>query len=237
MAKRPTASPDGAPEIVRTQARRGRPPSASRVLAEENEASPERVSRSAPRPARAANRQANRDSNHQVGRHPHRRGAVVVEGRDGETLTRRQAVQGDVFFVPPNEVPDGWDYQWNTVEVTGSADAARSISLDMHANGWRPVPASRHPGRWTAPGETGAIVVKGLRLEERPTQLGEEARQEDIQRARAQMRDQTDALQLSKKLPSGFASERKYRGTGGDVRMSIDKGLDIPMPEHQVDEG
>jgi hypothetical protein len=54
--------------------------------------------------------------------------------------------------------------------------------------------------------------------------------------ARNQMRDQNEALKLTKKLPDGMAVGGKYRGTGADVRMQIDPGLDIPRPDHQFEE-
>ena len=174
-------------------------------------------------------RQAPRDI-----REPARHGAVVVEGRDGEQLTRRRTTVGDIHFVPPNEIPHGWDYQWNTVTVTGKEFVEEQQI--MAGNGWRPVPATRHPGRWFPPDYKGAIIVKGLRLEERPTALGNEARAEDREKARDQVRSQTDVLKLSGKLPSGMATGGKYRGTGGDVRLTIDKGLDIPRPEHEIED-
>lgn len=183
---------------------------------------------------RRAPRAAPRTEAREIERSPVRRGANVVIGRNGEQLTRRRNDRGDVFDLPRSEIPQGWDYQWNAVSVAGSSDATRETELDMYANGWRPVPASRHPGRWTAPGFEGEIVVKGLRLEERPIELTKEARVEDIARAKAQMSDQQEALGLQKKLPQGFAASNRYRGTGADVRLSIDKGLDIPTPDHQL---
>lgn len=170
----------------------------------------------------------------QVEREPERRGALVVTGRDGEVLSRSRTQVGDIYHVAPHEIPDDWDYQWNPYTVLNQQ--ATDSQVLMHANGFRPVPANRHPGRWTQPGATGAIIVNGLRLEERPTALGDQARAEDIQKARTQMRDQTDSLRLTEKLPTGFEAKRKYRGTGGDVRMTIDKGLDIPRPSHEIDE-
>lgn len=182
-------------------------------------------------PARAPVRRA---PHREVEREPERRGAMVVTGRNGEALTRRRTTVGDIFHVPPDEIPAGWDYQWNTVSVAGNAEVARDHQVIMHANGFRPVPADRHPGRWTASGEKGAIIVNGLRLEERPTTLGNEARSEDHAKARTQMRDQTDSLRLTEKLPTGFEAKRKYRGTGGDLRISIDPALDIPRPTQEL---
>lgn len=182
--------------------------------------------RTVTRPPREAPRDAARE--------PSRPGAVMVQGRDGEVLTRRRVSVGDIFDVPKHEIPRGWEYQWNIMTVTG--EEKLDVQLEMQANGWRPVPASRHPGRWTQDGFEGAIVVRGLRLEERPAALSQEAREEDTARARAQVRDQTDALRLSKKgLADGMAIGQKYRGTGAEVRMSIDPALDIPRPAHQLE--
>lgn len=214
------------PEIERTAPPRGRPPNAAKSINMDTVEAAAPLRRNAPRVAREAPRETARE--------PAREGAVMVTGRDGEVLTRRRAQVGDEFFVPPNEIPKGWTYQWNTFAITGQE--AVETQLQMHANGWRPVPATRHPGRWTAAGHKGAIIVKGLRLEERPIELTREAQAEDMTVARNQMRDQNEALKLTKKLPDGMAVGGKYRGTGADVRMQIDPGLDIPRPDHQFEE-
>ena len=193
----------------------------------------ESIIRAAPALARNRARPA-REAPRELVREPERRGATVVVGRNGEELSRRRVVQGDVFFVAPHEIPKGWDYQWNQYTIVGEEAVDRQ--LEMYENGWRPVPSSRHPGRWMQRGHEGAVIVKGLRLEERPTELGNAARAEDIAHARAQVRDQTDALRLSKKLPEGMAIGQKYRGTGGDVRISIDPGIDVPKTTYELDE-
>lgn len=219
---------DGAPvpPAKAPAARRGRPSAASQAAAADLEAlrAAAPSTRQASRPVREMPRESVRE-------HNARGGAVVVEGRNGEVLTRRRTSVGDIHHVPPEEIPPGWDYQWNAITVVGQQ--LREEQMVMQQNGWRPVPASRHEGRWTEPGYDGAIVVKGLRLEERPTALGNEARAEDKARARAQVRDQVDALRLSKKMPTGMEVSGKYRGTGADVRMSIDPALDVPRPSYQ----
>lgn len=228
MAKTPTPVADDSAQITRAAPKRGRPPRAIQQIEPDIEdarsAAPNR--RQAPRPPREAPRDVARTSP--------RQGAVVVMGRDGEQLTRRRTSVGDVHDVPLNEIPKGWDYQWNLVTVAN--EEFREVQAQMQQNGWRPVPAKRHSGRWMPPGFDGAIIVKGLRLEERPTELGDEARAEDIAHARAQVRDQTDSLKLSQKLPDGMAISKKYRGTGGEVRLSVDNALDVPRPHHQLDE-
>lgn len=188
------------------------------------------VRRNAPRPAP---REATRD----IAREPSRRGAVIAVGHNGEQLTRRRKSVGDKFAIPAHYIPHGWDYQWNAVTVLnqGVHEIVRG-DLGMHENGWRPVPASRHPGHWTPHDHEGAIIVDGLRLEERPMSLTLEAKAEDTARAKAQVRDRTDALRLTQRDLPGSKVARE-RGNAGQMRMSIDPGLDIPAPQHELDDG
>lgn len=171
-----------------------------------------------------------REQTRELAREPSRANASVV-GRDGEELTRmRPEAGGDMY--EKVKAPSGWSYQWNTFTVAGKE--MDEIELQMFANGWRPVPSSRHPGIYTAPGYNGQIVVKGLRLEERPETLTQEAIYEDQTRARQQTRDQTDALRLTQaKLPGANLGAR-----GNKVAIKIDPSLtaDIPRPQHMIDE-
>jgi hypothetical protein len=166
------------------------------------------------------------------------RGGVV--GRDGEILSRKRTAGIDPFDIPPEIVPQGWCYQWNVVSVVGNADVVMDQGMSMYENGWRPVPAERHPGRFVPSGTKGQILRGGQRLEERPLVLTEEAREEEIRTAKRLISDRNDSLKLSgvkNSMPDGFEmAQRKYRGTGGDIRMSIDRGLDIPQPEHKLAE-
>lgn len=191
------------------------------------------VQRNSPRPApRAPSREPNRDE----ARAHSRTGSVQVLGRDGTVLTRRRTSVGDKFDVPLHEIPAGWTYQWNAVTVLGKwMEEVVVGDRQMYDNGWRPVPASRHDGRFAPHGYEGAIVLEGQRLEERPASLTKEALEEDKMRAKSQVRDRTDALRLTQKqLPGSDVSRR--RGQAGGMKMSIDPGLDIPMPEHELDE-
>jgi hypothetical protein len=188
------------------------------------------VRRNAPRPAPRA--EGTRDT----AREPARRGAVIATGRAGEHLTRRRTAVLDKFEVPKSYIPVGWEYQWNTVTVLnqGIQEIVRG-DLQMHENGWRPVPASRHPGHWTSEEHEGAIIIDGLRLEERPLSLSEEARAEDEMRAKSQVRDRTDALRMTQKQLPG-ANVASSRNNAGGMRMSIDPALDIPRPQHDIEE-
>lgn len=172
-------------------------------------------------------------------REPIREGGVV--GRDGEVLRRHRKGMGsiDPYLIPPEIVPEGWDYQWNVITVVNSPDLVRDQANQMWENGWRPVPAERHPGRWTKKEHKGSIELGGLRLEERPQELSQEARDEEVGNARRLVSDRNEQLQLTglkRNMPDGFETSRRFRGAGGDVRMSIDRGLDIPKAQHQLAE-
>lgn len=180
-------------------------------------------------PARAGNREPNRD--------PARSGAVVVRGRDGEVLSRKRTGLGDIFDVPKELIDPDWTMQWNAITVVGNSEVLTDQTLMMAENGWRPVPADRpgFAGRFTAVGSKGAIIRGGQRLEERPLSLTEDARREEIGKARQQMSDRNESLKLSGVTKgTGFEMGGKYRGTGGDIRMKIDPALDVPQPQHTL---
>jgi hypothetical protein len=172
------------------------------------------------------------------------RTGIVAIGRRGETLTRTRKGGVDQYHIELNIVPEGWEYQWNTVSVIGNMDIVRSSALQMQANGWTPVQAERHDGVFMPTGYKGEVVVGGLRLEERPKILCDEARAEDLQNARQLVSDRNDALKVAavnRNLPPGFdplsSNQRRVLRTGGDnVRMSIDASLsgDVPKPSHTL---
>jgi len=173
-------------------------------------------------------------------RAPVRANAAIV-GRDGKPLSRKRKGGVDPFEIPTSEWPLGWSYQWNPVSVLGNSDVVMDQSMGMYENGWRPVPAERHAGRFLPHGTTGDIIRGGQRLEERPMALTTEARKEDIATAKQLLSDRNDSLKLSgvkNGLPSGMEMSGRYRGTGGQVRMSIDKDvMDIPSPSHTLADG
>lgn len=240
---------DDGQEVRRTPPRAAKAaPAAKKVVAKRRNAAPKRrtipeiadeevraeapMRRNAPRPAP---REAARD----IPRSATRTGAVIAVGHNGETLTRRRTSVGDKFEIPAHFIPKGWSYQWNAVTVLnqGINEIIRG-DLTMYENGWRAVPASRHPGHWTPHDHEGAIVVDGLRLEERPLSLTQEAREEDTVRAKALVRDRTDALRMTQKeLPGSEVARRRNGALNMGMRMEIDPGLDIPLPQHQLDNG
>jgi len=167
-------------------------------------------------------------------------GRVEARGRDGEVLTRKRTHQGDIFAIDPKLIPPGWEYQWAAVSVTGNTEILLDQNLMMAENGWRPVPCERYPGKFMPIGHKGSIIRGGQMLMERPAVLCEEARAEDVRNAKQLISDRNESLKLAKvkdSMQGGFEMSGKYRGTGGGIRMEIDKSLDVvnlPRPQHKV---
>ena len=123
------------------------------------------------------------------------------------------------------------------VSVVGNAELLLDQNLMFAENGWRPVPSGRYPGRFMPAGHKGSIIRGQQMLMERPAALCDEARADDIRAAKQLISDRNESLKLSgvrKAMADGFEMSGKYRGTGGNIRMSIDPGLDIPVPQHTV---
>jgi hypothetical protein len=194
-------------------------------------AHPQRQTRKNPRQAQG------RD----LGRAPSRSEGVVL-GRDGQPLSRKRLDDGkDIFDIPKEYWEEGWEFQWCAVSITGNSEILMDQNLMLSENGWTPVPSERWPGRFMPAGHKGPIIRGSQMLMERPKQLCDEARAEAIMKAKRQMSDRDQALMGGKanlrgKMPGGFEMGGKYRGTGGDLRMSIDRALDVPMPEHTLAE-
>ena len=172
-----------------------------------------------------------REQAREPAREPARTASTMVVGRDGQELRRmRPDAGGDIF--ERVKAPPGWSYQWNAITAVNKevAEIHQGSIIDLYENGWRPVPASRHPGVWTPPGFEGAIILKGQRLEERPLALTLEARREDEARAKSQLRDQTDSLKLTQSKLPGANAGRARQASG--MRMTIDKSFELPPDEN-----
>lgn len=193
-------------------------------------------------PAHTAARQNPRTQPRDANREPARSGAVVVQGRDGEILTRKRKDSGDIFHIPPEIVPNGWEYGWWAISVAGNSEILMDQNLMVVENGWRPVPAERYPGRFMPAGHKGNIIRGGQMLMERPSVLCEEARQEDYAKAVGQMRDRDEALtggraNMKGNLGQGLELRAGGRGfQGRKTQLSIDNAYDIPQPQHQLAE-
>lgn len=167
-------------------------------------------------------------------------GRVVVQGRNGEMLTRKRTSSSDIFHIPPNIIPEGTDYQWNCFEVLGRPETANV--LVMRENGWRPVPAGRHVGMFMPEGypADGEITREGQRLEERPMALTLEAKAEERAKATGLMSDSKEQLGLVQKLPPSFASSQDNptlrRMEKAGTSRSVGPAPDIARPRLTITE-
>lgn len=162
----------------------------------------------------------------------HNSGKAVALGRDGSELTRKRTITSDIFHIPFEMIPQGWAYQWNVLEVTGQPQTAQRLA--MAENGWRPVPAERHPGYFMPEGYKGPIIRDGLQLEERPAILNEEAKREELAKARKQVMDQQEQLRLTA-TRHGASVDPQYRGTGAVARQTYAPAPDAPRPQLPID--
>jgi hypothetical protein len=172
---------------VETQRRRpGRPPKASRN-AEEPEAGV------------AAARTASART--PVVRGHTAEGRVIALGRDGKPISRKGTPGVDKFAISPDQIPEGWSYQWIAETVLNAPQT--SMIVGFQQNGWTEVPADRHP----------SIPVRqdGLVLVERPKALTDEARGEEIQAAKDQIRANVEQF-----MPAdSVQAQAGLRATGG----------------------
>jgi hypothetical protein len=184
-------------------------------------------------------RGARTEASREAGREPARQGAVVVEGRNGEILTRHRTGVKDPYEIPPHLIPPNYRYQWNAISVVGNKDMVMDQSMTMFENGWRPVPAERHPGVFVPHGTKGEIIRGGQRLEERPTALCEEAAAEDRNTARQLMHDRNESV---KRITDGTAFGPRR---DSHINMNIGRGVfadesgnirEAPRPSHQFAE-
>lgn len=157
-------------------------------------------------------------------------GRIEVTGRNGEALSRTRTYVGDIFEIPKEMIPENWDYQWNAVSIAGNSEIILDQNHMMHQNGWRPVPAERYAGTLVPKGATGNIIRGQQMLMERPLALSLEARAEDLRNAHQLISDRNESLKLTKvkdQLPDGMEMAKRYKGTGGGVKLQIDKSLDV----------
>lgn len=163
-------------------------------------------------------------------------GKIVVFSSSGEGLTRKRTISSDQFHIPAHLIPHGMSYQWNTVEVMGQPQVQHQIG--MRENGWRSVPLSRHADMFGYPGYKGNEIIRdGLRLEERPIQLTQEAEREEAAKANRLVRDQLEQHGLTQKMPEGFSREnpnlRRMERQG--TSRTYAPAPDAPRPQLPID--
>lgn len=103
-----------------------------------------------------------------------------------ESFNYVPAEDDDRLRIDPSEIPDGMSYQWISSKVFGQEQPHNLARFQKQ--GWAPVPASRHDGRFMPKGHQGYIEMDGLMLHERPLEYTRKAREYEYQKARTQVR-------------------------------------------------
>lgn len=138
---------------------------------------------------------------------------AAARSDSGRVRKRKGGQLNDRFRV--DNIPEGVSYEWKRVTVWGKEDP--SYDVLMREQGWEPVESGRHP-ELVPNGHKGAIIRDGLMLMERPIELTEEARREELEAAR-------DAISIKKQqlgeAPSG-TGPRDHPGVRPNVRTSYE---------------
>lgn len=116
----------------------------------------------------------------------------------------------DPYYVNPRTIPDDTSYQW--VDTT-NLDA-------LKAQGWQPVPASRHDGAFMRLGYKGDIEIGGVTLFERP--------KADTDKVHA------DNIAAAHKLVDDWKKQYSDLGFSGHVKVGYDEETAVT---HAVGEG
>lgn len=107
-----------------------------------------------------------------------RDGRAVVIGRDGKPLYRGVGIDeeeaSDAYQIAAKLQPPGYVYEWKRYATVNEPDYNYQSTV-QRVGAWRPVMNERHPGVWLPGDYTGAIIVEGLILMERPIELHDEA--------------------------------------------------------------
>lgn len=129
----------------------------------------------------------------------------------------------DKFYIPPEIIPDGWEYQWKRHTLLGKQDP--SYEVQIATKGWEAVPCSRHPFMMPEGHAGQTIEREGMILMEIPKEVADGMRAKELRKARAQVGDKEK--QLGAAPPGQFE-----RGTHPNTRPSINKSFEsIPIPE------
>lgn len=148
-----------------------------------------------------------------------RAAARAAELRDHGSLDQDDS---DQFFIPPEDIPDGWTYEWKMFTTLGQQDPA--VQVQQARAGWEPVPASRHPS-YMPRGYVGETIMRqGQMLMERPTEIVEQARAREYRKARAQVHD--------KEVQLGATPDATFERRAVDGRDIVKKTYEhIPIPD------
>jgi hypothetical protein len=129
----------------------------------------------------------------------------------------------DKFYIPPEIIPEGWEYQWKRHTLLGKQDP--SYEVQIATKGWEAVPCSRH--RFMMPeGHSGETIEReGMILMEVPKEIADAMRARELRKARDQVGDKEKQLGAA---PPGQFERDKHPNTRPNISKSFQS---IPIPE------
>jgi hypothetical protein len=132
----------------------------------------------------------------------------------------------DEFYFSPDQVPDGWTYEWKRRTIMGQEDPAYQVALAR--TGWEPVPSRRHPEMMPAGWKGDTIERKGMLLMQRPREITERVEELDLRKARNQIKAKEQQLNAA---PPG-TMEREF--SDPRTRPTIKKSFEaMPIPKDE----
>lgn len=132
----------------------------------------------------------------------------------------------DEFYFSPDQVPDGWTYEWKRRTVMGQEDPAYQVALAR--TGWEPVPARRHPEMMPAGWKGDTIERKGMVLMQRPREITERIEELDRRKARNQVKAKEQ--QLAAAPPGTMEKEFSDPRTRPTIKKSFEA---MPVPRDE----
>jgi hypothetical protein len=132
----------------------------------------------------------------------------------------------DEFAIDSRVIPDGWSYEWKRHTILNKEDPSYQVSLAR--TGWEAVPAYRHPEMMPEKYQGETIERKGMILMERPLQVTNMVKQQELRKAKVQVRDKETQLTGAQAGPnSPFDPDNK-----GNSLVKIKKSYEaMPIPK------
>lgn len=133
---------------------------------------------------------------------------------------RKRKGTTDKFWIDPKVIPAGWSYEWKRKTVMGYQDVG--YDTELLEQGWTPVDIRRHPNMMPD-GWKGNIERDGLVLMERPMALTLEAKAEDDEAARDQIRRREQMNGETQQGQEGMPRTKPVINSGFDTALAVPK--------------
>lgn len=98
----------------------------------------------------------------------------------------------DKYFINPDDIPEGWSYEWKRNTVYGKEDPSYQVGLSRM--GWEAVPPERHPAFMPKDWRGETIERDGMVLMERPQAVTDRIVALERKKARDQVRTKEEQL-------------------------------------------